>query len=184
MEDEKIIALYFDRSESAISETDRKYGGLCFDVANKILNSPSDSEECVSDTYLGVWNAIPPTRPQSFRAFLLKITRNISLSRLRKKLTLKRSYDMEISLNELEEILPDERISPEADDSFIAEVISEFLDGLDRDAKNIFVRKYWFFDTVTEICKRSGFSEAKVKSSLFRTREKLKIYLIKRGVKI
>lgn len=184
MEDERIIAMYFDRNESAISETDLKYGGLCFDVANKILNSRSDSEECVSDTYLGVWNAIPPTRPQSFRAFLVKITRNISLSRLRKNLTLKRSKDMEISLSELEDILPDEHISQEADDNFIAEVIGEFLDRLDCDSKNIFIRKYWFFDTVAEICKRSGFSEAKVKSSLFRTREKLKIYLIKRGVKI
>ena len=184
MEDEKIIALYFDRSESAISETDRKYGGLCFDVANKILNSRSDSEECVSDTYLGVWNAIPPARPRSFRAFLLKITRNKSLSRLRKNLTLKRSHNMEISLNELEDILPDERISANADDGFIGGIISEFLDGLDRDSKNIFVRKYWFFDTINEICKRSGFSEAKVKSSLFRTREKLKAYLIEKGVRI
>ena len=91
---------------------------------------------------------------------------------------------MEISLSELEDILPDDRISANADDSLIGEIISEFLDGLDRDSKNIFVRKYWFFDTINEICQRSGFSEAKVKSSLFRTREKLKAYLIEKGVRI
>lgn len=91
---------------------------------------------------------------------------------------------MEISLSELEDILPDERINTDADDGFIGGIISEFLDGLDRDSRNIFVRKYWFFDTIAEICKRSGFSEAKVKSSLFRTREKLKAYLVKRGVRI
>lgn len=184
MEDERIIALYFERSESAISETDRKYGGLCFSVANNILNSRPDSEECVSDTYLGVWNAIPPARPQSFRAFLVRITRNISLSRLRKNLAQKRSQDFEISLDELERILPDERISPDVDDNVIGGIISEFLDSLDRDAKNIFVRKYWFFDTVDEICRRSGFSESKVKSSLLRTREKLRAYLTERGVRI
>ena len=184
MEDERIITLYFDRSESAIAETDRKYGGLCFDVANRILNSRPDSEECVSDTYLGVWNSIPPTRPQSFRAFLIRITRNISLSRLRKNLAQKRTSALEVSLEELEGILPDDRISPEADDSFIAEIINEFLDALDFDAKNIFLRKYWFFDTISEICERSGFSESKVKSSLMRTRERLRAYLTERGVRI
>ena len=184
MEDERIITLYFDRSESAIAETDRKYGRLCFDVANRILCSRPDSEECVSDTYLGVWNAIPPTRPQSFRAFLIRITRNISLSRLRKNLAQRRNAAVELSLDELAGMLPDESISPEMTDGTVAEMINEFLDSIDRDAKNIFLRKYWFFDTVAEICERSGFSESKVKSSLLRTREKLRAYLTERGVMI
>lgn len=184
MEDERIIALYFDRSESAIAETDRKYGRLCFETANKILYSRPDSEECVSDTYLSVWNAIPPTMPQSLRAFLIRITRNISLSKLRKNLAQKRNAALEVSLDELEGILPDSSISPEADNGLIAEVINEFLDALDTDAKNIFLRKYWFFDTVSEISGRCGFSESKVKSSLMRTRERLRIYLEERGIRV
>ena len=184
MEDERIIALYFERSESAIEETSRKYGGLCFEVADSILRSRADSEECVSDTYLSVWNAIPPTKPLSLRAFVLKITRNISMSRLRKNLAQKRTSGLEVSLDELEDILPDERIAPDFEPSDVGAVISEFLMKCDPDARNIFIRKYWFFDTVEEISRRYGFGESKIKTSLHRTRERLRVYLTERGVRV
>ena len=184
MEDEAIISLYFERSESAIAETDKKYGSLCYSVAESILNSRPDSEECVQDAYMGVWNAIPPSHPNNFRAFILRITRNVSLSRLRKSLAKKRGADIEVSLTELEAVLPDPKIRPEADDSEIGEAVNEFLGSLGAEARVVFMRKYWFFDSVEEIAKRFGFSESKVKSSLFRTREKLRAFLEERGVKV
>lgn len=184
MEDEAIISLYFERSESAITQTDKKYGELCYSVANRILSSRPDSEECVQDAYLGIWNAIPPAHPSNFKAFVLRITRNISLSRLRKNLAKKRGADLEISLTELEAVLPDSKIRPDAEDSAIGEAINEFLGRLDTDSRVVFMRKYWFFDSVEEISKRLGFSESKVKSSLFRTREKLRRFLEERGVRI
>lgn len=184
MEDERIIALYFERSEDAIKETDIKYGRLCFDVANNILNSRTDSEECVNDTYLKLWSVIPPTVPQNFRAFICKITRNLSLMRFRHNSAKKRAAEMEISLSEMESVLPDESISESVADEYIGEAINEFLGILDEDALNIFVRKYWFFDTVQEIALRYSFSEGKVKTSLYRSREKLRKFLIEKGIRI
>ena len=184
MEDEQIIELYFARSEAAIGETDRKYGRLCLEVANNILESRPDSEECVQDSYLGVWNAIPPTRPTSFRGFLLKIVRNTSLSRLRKNLAKKRTRDLEIPLGELTEILPDEKFRPDVSLSETAEIINGFLDGLDGASRAIFVRRYWFFDQISSIAKSLGFSESKVKTSLFRSREKLRKLLEEKGVRV
>ena len=184
MEDEKIIALYFERSEAAIEETDKKYGRLCFEVANNILNSRGDSEECVNDTYMKLWNAIPPTVPLNFRAFICKITRTLSLMRFRHNNAKKRAAEMEVSLSEMEAVLPDERIRQGAENEYIGEAINEFLGTLDEDALNIFVRKYWFFDTVQDIALRYSFSESKVKSSLYHSREKLKKFLIEKEIRI
>lgn len=184
MEDEKIIDLYFARNESAISETDLKYGKLCCEVANSILGSRTDSEECVSDSYLDMWNAIPPTRPINFRCFLLKIVRNTSLSRLRKNLAKKRSRDLEISLEELKEVLPDEHVRSDCSDSETAEIINGFLGSLDDSSRAIFIRRYWFFESVSKISQRYGFTESKVKTNLFRSREKLRKLLAEKGVRV
>lgn len=183
MNDEGIIELYFARDEAAIVETDLRYGGLCFEVANAILNSRPDSEECVQDSYLGVWNAIPPTRPRSFRGFLLKIVRNISLSRLRRELAKKRSRDLEISLEELGDVLPDERFRADSDDD-LPRILDDFLDSLQPTARAIFLRRYWYFNSISDISRRYGFTEAKVKGSLHRSREKLKKLLIEKGVRV
>ena len=176
--------MYFKRDEKAIAETDAKYGKLCHRIAYNILNNDEDSEECVNDTYIGVWNAIPPTRPNNFMAFICKITRNISLKRLESIARQKRSHTMLVSLEELAEVLPDDSIADGVSDEDIAKAISDFLQNENEDARNVFMRKYYFFDSIGDISKRFGFSESKVKSMLFHTRHKLKKYLIKKGVEI
>ena len=184
MDDLRIIELYFERNEQAIKETDLKYGKLCHSIAYNILNNREDSEECVNDTYVGVWNAIPPTRPNNFIAFICRITRNLSLKRLEFIKREKRSADVLLSFEELAAVLPDERYAPNISDEDIGKVISKFLRNEKEDAKNVFIRKYYFFDSIGEIAKRYSFTESKVKNMLFYTRNKLKDYLIKEGVEI
>ncbi len=184
MDDLQIIELYFARDEQAISETDAKYGKLCRNIAYNVLNNQEDSEECVNDTYLGVWNAIPPIRPNNFMAFVCRITRNLSLRRLESQTRQKRSAALTVSFSELEEILPDEAIDVSASDENIGRLISDFLRGEKADIRKVFVRRYYFFDSVSDISKRYSFSESKVKNMLYRTRNKLKEYLIKEGVRI
>lgn len=184
MDDPKIIELYFERDEQAIRETDAKYGRLCHSIAYKILNNHEDSQECVNDTYAGVWNAIPPTRPNNFMAFVCKIARNLSLKRLEFMKREKRSPEVLISLEELAEVLSDERYAPDASDEDVGKLISKFLRGQKEDIRNVFIRKYYFFDSVGEIAERYSFTESKVKNMLFYTRNKLKDYLIKEGVAV
>lgn len=184
MDDMRIIELYFKRDEQAIKETDTKYGKLCYSIAYNILKNHEDSEECVNDTYVGVWNAIPPAKPYNFMSFLCKIARNLSLKKLEFMKREKRSADVLVSLDELASILPDERIDPDISDEEIGKLISSFLRRQKEDARNVFIRKYYFFDSVEEIARRFGFTESKIKNMLFYTRKKLKDYLIKEGVEI
>ncbi len=184
MDDFRIIELYFERDEQAIKETDAKYGKLCRSIANNILNNHEDSEECVNDTYVGVWNAIPPTRPSNFMSFVCKITRNLSLRRLEFMKRDKRSADVLLSLDELEAVLPDDRYAPDVSNEHVGKLISKFLRMQKEDVRNVFIRKYYFFDSIGDIADRFGFTESKVKNMLFYTRNKLKKYLIKEGVEI
>ena len=167
VDDEQIIALYFARDEAAITETDNKYGKLCYGIAHHILLNDEHTEECVNDAYLAVWNTIPPTHPNNFTAFICKIIRNLALKRLEYENAEKRRSNFCCSLSDLEEIIPDERIRPE---------IGE--------ARNVFIRKYWFFDSVSDIARRYHFSESKVKSMLYHTRNKLRDYLRKEGIEL
>ena len=184
MNDLGIIELYFARDELAIKETDAKYGRLCHSIAYNILNSYEDSEECVNDTYLGVWNAIPPTRPNNLMAFVSRITRNLSLKRLESQARQKRSQSVFVSLDELAEILPDESIADGVSDEDVGALISTFLRGEREEIRNVFIRKYYFFDSIGEIARRYGFTESKVKNMLYHTRVKLKEFLIKEGVEL
>lgn len=184
MDDNQIIELYFARDEAAIRETERKYGRLCLYIANHVLDSPSDAEECVSDAYLGLWNAIPPTRPVSLKAFLSKITRNLSLKRAETLDRQKRAREMTVSFAELEEVLPDDRIAPEVENGQISARITEFLRGEKEEVRNVFLRRYWYFDSIGDIARQYGFSQSKVKSMLYHTRQKLKEYLIKEGIEL
>lgn len=184
MDDLGIIELYFERDEQAIKETDAKYGRLCYGIAYKILNNREDSEECVNDTYVGLWNAIPPTRPSNLTAFVCKIARNLSLKRLEFINREKRSADMQLSLDELEAVLPDERYAPDVSDEDAGRLIDEFLRRQKEDVRNVFIRRYYFFDSVGEIAEHYSFTESKVKNMLFYSRKKLKHYLIKEGIEI
>ena len=184
MDDLNIIELYFARDEQAIKETDVKYGRLCHSIAYNILHNKEDSEECVNDTYIGVWNAIPPTRPNHFIGFVCKITRNLALKRIEAMNRLKRSQATVVSLDELAEILSDESIAEDVSDEGITELIGDFLRKEKADVRNVFLRKYYFFDSVGDIAERYGFTEDKVKSMLYHTRKKLKEYLVKEGVAI
>lgn len=184
MDDPRIIELYFERDERAIEETDAKYGKLCHRIAYNILNNHEDSEECVNDTYVGVWNAVPPTRPNNFMSFVCKITRNLSLKRLEFMKREKRSAEVLVSLDELAAILPDERYAPDVSDEDVGKLISTFLRSQKEDVRNVFIRKYYFFDSIRDIAERFGFTESKVKNMLFYTRNKLKDHLIKEGVEL
>ena len=184
MDDLQIIALYFARDEQAIKATDAKYGKLCFHVAKNILFNKEDAEECVNDTYLSAWNKIPPTRPNNFTAFICKITRNLSLKKMESHHAAKRAAATVVSLSELEEILPDDRIAPGVSDAEIGKLIGSFLRQEKEEVRNVFLRKYWFFDSVKEIAARYSFSESKVKSMLFHTRGRLREFLKKEGLEI
>lgn len=183
IDDLSIIELYFERNEQAIKETDIKYGKLCHNISYNILKNHEDSEECINDIYTGLWNAIPPARPYNFTAFICKIARNISLKKLEFINREKRSPIVTVSLNELEEILPDERAADICEDD-IGRLISNFLRTQKEDARNVFIRKYYFFDSIEEIAERYSFTQSKVKNMLFHTRNKLKKYLIKEGIEI
>ena len=181
MNDGEIIGLFFDRNEAAISETERKYGKLCMNVAKRILDS---TEECVNDAFLKLWNSIPPAEPKSLKGYICKITRNLALKRVQYNSCQKRSSELAISLSELEEILPDNRVSTLADNNDIGRAIDAFLKKQRPIVSDVFVLKYVYFYTQKEIAERFSFSEDKVNSMLFRTRKKLRDYLIKEGIEV
>ena len=184
LDDIKIIDLYWERSESAIDETSLKYGNYCTKIAINILQNREDSEECVSDTYLKAWDAIPPQRPAKLSAFLGRITRNLSFNRFTARNTQKRGgTNIELLLSELEECIPsDSSVEADYEAGQTARIIDAFLASAKPDNRIIFVRRYWYADSITEIASRFDMSESKVKSILFRTRNKLKDYLEKEGV--
>lgn len=182
MDDLAIVELYFERDESAIRETDKKYGRLCFYVSFQILGSNEDSEECVNDTYMNVWNKIPPTRPNNFMAFISKITRNLSLKKLEYNTAMKRNPESCISFNELEDVLPDTSILPEVENEDISRLISEFLKQEKETTRNVFIRRYWFSDSISDIAARFSYTESKVKNMLYHTRNRLREYLRKEGI--
>lgn len=185
MEDHKIIELFFDRSEKAITATARKYGKLCRSIALRIVGNYQDAEECENDTYEAAWNAIPPTRPEYFSAYLGRLTRNIALDRYAYNTAAKRNQEFSVVLGELEDCLPAvENVESEYEAGWVAGIISDFLRTIDSESRIAFLRRYWYGDSLKEISKKLGGSEGKIKSELYRTRQKLKGYLEERGVDI
>ena len=177
MEDDRIIELYFDRDEQAIRHTADKYGAYCTAVSMNILHSEPDAEECVNDTYLKTWNAIPPTRPRSLRAFLAKIVRNLSLQRLEYNTAAKRNRDFEIALEELGDCIPmrDEEAGQ------LPDLLNSFLDTLPESEWQLFCGRYWHGHAVKELARAYGLTPKAVTMRLSRTREKLRTYLNERG---
>lgn len=183
MEDNQIIDLYLLRSESAITETDIKYGRLCRKLATNVLSNQEDAEECVNDTYLGVWNAIPPQQPLSLCAFVCRIARNLALKKYEYVSAAKRNPQTAVSLTELEDCISgSDMVEEEIENNRIEKAISDFLRTLDYDSRNVFLRRYWYFDSITDIEKRFNISSSKATTMLFRTRMKLKAYLQKEGI--
>ena len=183
MDDEKILALYFARDEQAVVETDKKYGGYCFTLANSILNSEQDAEETVSDTYLKTWNAIPPKKPAVFKMFLAKITRNLAFSRWRGLTAQKRGGgEMALVLEELNGcISAPGSVEDNLNAQELAKAIRGFLDTLPAREQDIFLRRYFFVEESEVIARRYRMKPATVQRSLSRTRAKLKTYLTREG---
>lgn len=183
MDDSRIIELFWQRSENAITETEKKYGAYCSSVAYNILLNKEDTEECVNDTWLGAWEAIPPKRPNILRAFLAKITRNLSIKRLEKKLAEKRGGTAGcMVLDELEECIGDQTdVEGIVEARELEELIRRFVRNLPEREGNLFVRRYFYNDSIASIAVRYRISENHVMVILSRTRKKLRKELIKEG---
>ena len=180
MEDHQIIELYFARDELAIEETAKRYGGVCMQVSMDILKDRMDAEECVSDTWLQTWRSIPPQRPAILRAFLCRITRNLSINRLRERKAKRRDKDMILSLEELEGVLaiPEERAEG------LSELISEFLRSLEREDRLLFMGRYWHGRSVATLAKDLGLPANTVSVKLYRVRNDLRDFLAERGITV
>lgn len=186
MNDEQIVELYFRRDETAIAESEKKYGAYCMKIAMNILSSELDSEECVNDVWLGAWRSIPPQRPSNLATYLGKITRNLSINRYKMKYADKRAMnEFAISLDELDEFVPGgEPVEDDGRIGQIGESINVFLHGQKALDRRVFVCRYFYSDSVAEIAERFGISESRVKSLLFRMRSKLKAHLERDGITV
>jgi len=184
MDDRDIIALYFKRLESAITETAKKYGKYCFSISNNILRNRQDAEESVNDTYLQTWNSIPPTKPNCLSAYLAKIVRNISLNRIKASKTQKRgSGEYELAHDELAGIISSpQTVEDLIDEISLRDLINRWLESLSSEQRMVFVGRYWYFDSVTTISTKMDFSVSKTKMLLLRLRNELKEYLESEGV--
>ncbi len=174
MEDSQIIALFYERSEQAIAELDRTYGAAVRKTAANILNDRRDEEECVNDTYLGVWNSIPPQDPRPLKSYVCRIARNLALKKYRARSAQKRNAAYELVLDELAECLP---ASTDVEDEYMAgelsAAISRFLDTLCYEDRFCFVRRYWYADSVSDIAAMTRLNSRRISVRLFRTRKKL-----------
>ena len=183
MEDEKIIELFFARSEQAIKELDSKYGKVCYSISYNILNNNLDAEECVNDAYLGTWNAIPPQKPNPLLAFVCKIVRNVSIMRHRTNTAMKRNSSFDVAISEIEQcIASPETVEEALEAKSLARIIERFLDTLTEENRVIFMRRYWYTDSIQEIAERYHMSQSKVKTQLHRTRNKLQLFLESEGI--
>lgn len=182
-DDEKIIELFFNRSEQAIRELDNRYGKICHNLSYNIVNNRQDAEECVNDAYLGTWNTIPPVKPNPLLAYVLKIVRNISLKVYWGKEEVKRSSRYTVALEEIGSCIPDQKtVENEIEVRELARIIEKFLDTLTLENRVIFIRRYWFSDSYKDIAGVTGLSEKNISVRLARIRKKLKQYLSEREV--
>lgn len=181
MDDQKIIDLYWSRSETAITETDQKYGKYCYSIAYNILTNNEDAEESVSDTYMAAWKAMPPKRPSILATFLGKITRHLSIDRWRSRNRYKRGGgEIVLALEELEDCVADNQTVEQAiEQKQLALVFNRFLKSLPETERQVFLCRYWYLDSISDIANYFGFSDSKITSMLHRTRKKLRAALEK-----
>lgn len=184
MDDSRIIGLFNERNETAITEAESKYRRYCLSIADNILHDREDAAECVNDAFLGAWNSIPPHAPENLSAYLGKITRNLALKKWRERSASKRGGgNVSVSLDELEECLPSgHSVEEYIEMKELTGIIDSFLGTLPETERRVFLRRYWYFDSIDDICTRSGFGKSKVKMMLKRTRDKLRAALEKEGI--
>ena len=182
LEDTKIIELFFARTEQAIKELSVKYGRTCKRIAQNILKSESDAEECVNDTYLATWNTIPPEKPNPLRSYVFRITRNIAIAKYHSNTAGKRNSFYDVALDELEECLTSSMtVEQEVNAKELSREINRFLDGLDRESRVMFVSRYWYSDSISDIAKKYQTTNNNVSVRLSRIRNKLKKHLQEKG---
>lgn len=183
MEDEKIIDLYWERSQQAIALTEQKYGRYCGRIADNVLHNREDCEECLNDTWLRAWNSMPTERPTVLQAFLGAITRNLSLDLYRRKHSAKRGGgELPYIFDELRDFSGADEMQKRIECMELAEGINRFLAGLDQESRVMFVRRYWYMDSIAEIAARMGCGESRVKSCLSRLRKRLRRQLKGEGI--
>ena len=186
MEDEKLIDLFWNRSNQAIRETSDKYGTYLNDISMNILRGEGDAAECVNDTYLAVWNSIPPQRPEAFKSWIGRIARSISFDCYRREHAGKRGgHEMDMLLLELSDCIPcPVRGQEESSNGEVAKILNLFLKDMKKENRMIFLRRYWYGNSVEEIAERFSMKESRVRSSLFRSREALRICLEREGIRL
>ena len=186
MDDQEIIARFFARDEEGLTAARVRYEPYCAAVARSLLNDPRDQEECLSDTWLRAWNAIPPQRPRSLGAFLAKITRNLAINRLRDGNAQRRGGgQVPLALEELREcVSPEGSPEGELDRQAAEEALNRFLDGLPPLQREVFLRRYWYLDSIEDIARRTGWSKSRVTTTLHRLRVRLRAHLIQEGIDV
>lgn len=186
MDDKNIVQLYWDRNEQAISVTADKYGHYCTSIARNILFDEEDAKECVNDTYFNAWTSMPPQRPRSLTAFLGRITRNLSLNRYKYKVADKRGGGQAVLVfEEIAQLVSDkDSVEQEIIKKELIETLDSFLEKLPADKRCIFVRRYWYFDSISDIAKQFDMTENNVSVTLNRLRMKLHKYLLERGFEL
>ncbi len=177
-----IVELFYARDEQAIAALSEKYGSVCKQLANNIVKNVADAEECVNDAYLAAWNTIPPEKPDPLRTYLFRIVRNIATAKYHANTSAKRNHYYDMALEELEHSLADVRTVEEAlSETELSNLLDRFLDTLERESRVMFVRRYWYSDSIPQIAERFRMSENNVSVRLLRIRNKLKKYLKKEG---
>lgn len=186
MDDHQIIALFWERSENALIETEKKYGQYCNMIANQILQDREEASECVNDAYLRLWNAIPPKRPEFLRAFLGKIVRNLAINRVNLIHAQKRGGYQSVgalSLDELSDCIPDTKNTESViEEKELTEVLNHFLSTLPKDKRILFMKRYWFSKSIKEISEETGLRQGQIRTILYRARKDLKNFLSEKGV--
>ena len=181
MEDQKILELLLARAEGAIDALAQRFGNGLYQLAVRILSDHRDAEEAVSDTYLAVWNAIPPAKPDPLTPFIYKVGRNTALKKLRSRTADKRNSNYDLSLEELADILPGDTLEDQLDAKALGQTISRFLDTLSSSDRILFVRRYWFGDSIRDLAQQRLTTTGNLSVRLHRIRQKLKDYLYKEG---
>ncbi|MBR6635587.1 MAG: sigma-70 family RNA polymerase sigma factor [Clostridia bacterium] len=185
MNDSKIIDLFFERSEQAITELSEKYYKICHRIAFNILGNEADAQECVNDAFLGIWNSIPPENPESLSAYVFRIVRNVSLKKYRSNTALKRNSRYDTALDEIEGCLPSGfSVEAEINAEVLSAEINAFLASIGRDNRIIFIKRYWFGEEISAIAEDLNITKHNVTVKLSRTRKALKKHLIEKGFDI